>query len=67
MTAAIFPLAYCLREWQCDDVVRGDSQMYDDDEMIDELWRRAVPYLLFGCGMIAGMVICGSLISWGWM
>ena len=32
--------------------------MYDDDEMINELWRRAVPYLLFGCGMIAGMVIC---------
>jgi len=25
--------------------------MYDDDEMINELWRRAVPYLLFGCGM----------------
>ena len=41
--------------------------MYDDDEMINELWRRAVPYLLFGCGVIAGMVICGSLISWGWM
>jgi len=40
--------------------------MYDDDEMINELWRRAVPYLLFGCGMIAGMVVRGSLASWGW-
>lgn len=38
----------------------------NNDEMINELWRRMVPYMIFGCGIITGVVICGSLISWGW-
>lgn len=36
------------------------------EDLTAELWRRAVPYMLFACGFIAGVAVLGSLASWGW-
>lgn len=37
-----------------------------DADLIAEFWRIAAPFLLFGWGVVCGIGICGSLISWGW-